>query len=227
MPDATNAFSAALSAAQGEFPPIPKDSTVRIPTRGGATITFKYASLDAILKAVRPALAKHGLAVTSRLEDGVLITSIMGHGSFLSSSLPIEVGNDWKAFGGSLTYARRYTLAGLLGVAADEDTDATVDDEAEGARPPPARQRTADDIGLLKAMDAWHCVDGSFAWTRANEIPVTDHVVLRALLRRWREALRAGATNAFMLEKNSTLLAGLRDDQRAIFENLEGSPNDA
>src|SRR5262245_2714291 len=64
----TAALNAALAAAQGEFPPIPKDKTVTVETRTGRSYTFSYATLDAILAACRPALTKHGLALSQQLE---------------------------------------------------------------------------------------------------------------------------------------------------------------
>ena len=134
-PAAHKNLRAAFTAAQSEFPAILKDKEVSF----GRT-RFKYASLDAIYNATRPVLNRHGLSVSHSLQplfDGgeqqlgvsVLIvrTAIrwLGSDDEIATELPITTaGKAMKDLGAELTYARRYSLAGLLGIAADEDLDA-------------------------------------------------------------------------------------------------------
>ena len=123
------ALNAALAAAQGEFVPIPREKTVKVETRTGGTYEFSYAPLDAILTAVRPALAKNGLSVTQRLEDvggrpGLRTELRHADGGVLGASFPLAtVPESPQQLGSLLTYLRRYALVALLGVATEDDDD--------------------------------------------------------------------------------------------------------
>ena len=56
------ALAASLAKAQGEFTAIAKNRLVEITMKTGGKFKFKYADLDAIIEATRPALSKNGLA---------------------------------------------------------------------------------------------------------------------------------------------------------------------
>lgn len=122
-----NELSAALSAAQAEFRPVKK--TGKNPHLGNA-----YATLDDVIASVRDALGKHGLAFLQPLgntDDGVVLETVLLHssGQWIGTSaiipvLPSNRGvNELQAFGGALTYMRRYMLSAMLGVGGDEDDD--------------------------------------------------------------------------------------------------------
>lgn len=121
----------ALAAAQAEFPAIAKTHTATVVSDKGR-YTYNYADLADILTAVRPVLAKHGLAVTQPvelLESGKLMlrTSVCHKdGSAIHSTMPIpHMEGRPQQFGSTLTYARRYALSSLIGIATEEDDDAT------------------------------------------------------------------------------------------------------
>ena len=118
-------ITTALSAAQGAYPAIPKDRTVRVRSRRtGTEYTFKYATLDAVLSAVRPVLAKNGLSVTQLAINGALRTILMhSSGQYISHDLPMTYHEDPQEFGSEMTYKRRYGIVSILCVAADEDED--------------------------------------------------------------------------------------------------------
>jgi hypothetical protein len=92
----------------------------------------QYASLDAILAMVRPILAKNGLAVIQfATGDGTFasVTTTLLHesGEYIESDpliiKPIKL--DAQAIGSAISYARRYTLNSMLGIAGtNEDDDA-------------------------------------------------------------------------------------------------------
>lgn len=89
----------------------------------------KYADLAAIRDAVVPILAKHNIAVIQPpvMGDGVLIvTTRLMHssGQWIESEYPIinDTGKP-QAMGSALTYARRYSLAAICGIASEEDDD--------------------------------------------------------------------------------------------------------
>ena len=111
--------------------------TVR-PKSGGQEYSFKYATLSAIIEAIKKPLADNGLAYTQVLShdaDGgfyVLTTTLHCDNQFLSSKVPlIAEGGSNQQFGSALTYMKRYALAALLGIAADEDDDGNAADGNE------------------------------------------------------------------------------------------------
>jgi len=130
---------AALAKAQGAFPEIERNRTVRVrPKSGGQEYEFKYATLSAIIDAIRKPLSENGLAYTQIISHDadsgfyVLTTTLYCGNQFLSSKTPIIVeGQTNQQFGSALTYMKRYTLAALLGIAAEEDDDANIADGNE------------------------------------------------------------------------------------------------
>lgn len=126
---------AALAKAQAEFGDIVRSKTVSVRSDKG-TYTFDYAPLESVLAATVPALNRHGLALLQPLckegQDWILRT-IIAHssGAFVQTMLviPSPDRGGWQALGGAITYARRYMVGALLGVAPEEDDDGT---SAEG-----------------------------------------------------------------------------------------------
>jgi len=115
----------ALIKAKTEFNPIQKDGT-------NPHFKKKYATLDAVLAAVTPALGQHGLVIiqTTELCEGKTVRHThLYHesGESITSNYPLPEISDCQKFGAALTYARRYAVCAILSVTADED------DDAEGA----------------------------------------------------------------------------------------------
>ena len=133
----TPKLATALAKAAADFPDIKKDAKVSM-----GAFDFKYATLGAIYKAVRPALSENGLSIV-HLVDGPTLVTILQHssGESISSAIPIGQPKEWKEYGSALTYARRYAVSGLLGVAADDDTDASMLDDRGPSTAEPARRR--------------------------------------------------------------------------------------
>lgn len=129
----------ALSKAQGAIGDIPRNRTVTVrPKSGGQEYSFKYATLSAIIEAIKKPLADNGLAYTQVIShdaDGgfYVLTTTLYHGNqFLSSKVPlITEGATNQQFGSALTYMKRYALAAMLGIAADEDDDGNAADGNE------------------------------------------------------------------------------------------------
>lgn len=98
----------------------------------------KYTPLDALIDHVRPVLKKHGLYFTQEPWSdptgvGVITTLFHTSGERMESE-PYCVGvskKDPQAYGAALTYARRYSLSALLGIASNSDDDAEVASRAE------------------------------------------------------------------------------------------------
>lgn len=126
------ALYAALAKAQGEFAALAKNREVEITMRTGGRYKFRYADLEAVLSATRPALAANGLAVVQRVVPvtganfSELVTALLHQdgGSIESAiQLPSNGGGDIKNYGATISYLRRYALTSLLCVAADDDLD--------------------------------------------------------------------------------------------------------
>ena len=116
----------ALAQAQAEIKPAQMNAT-------NPFLKNKYADLGSVIDAVKPAMIKHGLAVT-QLPSGdgetISITTMLLHtsGQFIRSTISLPVGSEKgrslaQSAGAIITYLRRYGLAAMLSVYADEDTD--------------------------------------------------------------------------------------------------------
>lgn len=106
----------------------------------------RYADLAAIRDAVVPALSKNGIAlvqVFQIMEFGpAVVTRLMKGQDVIESVCPIAVGSTYKPqeFGSAVTYARRYSLAAICGIAAEEDDDANAAQSAEPAKKAQAKK---------------------------------------------------------------------------------------
>ena len=116
----------ALSKAQAEMKPAAFNAT-------NPFLKNKYADLGAVIEASRTVLAKNGLAVsqlTSGDGDNIGVTTVLMHssGEWLSSTITLPVGEEKgksqaQVAGSIISYLRRYSLASILGMYAEEDTD--------------------------------------------------------------------------------------------------------
>lgn len=90
----------------------------------------KYATLADVLNEVRPVMAKHGLSILQipSIEKGmVCLTTLLLHesGEWIEPDplmMSVEKQNA-QGIGSSLTYARRYSISAILGVASEDDDD--------------------------------------------------------------------------------------------------------
>lgn len=96
----------------------------------------RFVSLDAIMHEVRPTLAAHGLTVlqgagtphtdeTGRVTALTVETTVLHQsGEWMSSSVVMPLGKvDPQGAGAAVSYGRRYGIAALLAIVADEDDD--------------------------------------------------------------------------------------------------------
>jgi len=115
-------LAAALAAAQGEMVGAEKG-------RENPFFKSRYATLADVWGACRAPLAKHGLAViqlVQKVEAGLVLETILAHksGQQVVSVYPIQpVKNDPQGIGSAITYARRYSLSAMVGVAPEDDDD--------------------------------------------------------------------------------------------------------
>jgi hypothetical protein len=137
-PEKYDTLADALAGFQATLPTVAKGQTARIPGKEGKTgYSYDYADLTDVSEAVLPSLARVGLAWTTAIdtaENGAIVLKWeLMHGASdtsLSGSVPVgRAGQDWQSLGSSITYARRYTLLAVTGVAPGGD-----DNDGEGAR---------------------------------------------------------------------------------------------
>src|SRR5712672_2927680 len=131
------AIATALAKAQSELTNPEKSlvATIRPLSPRDAERTFRYASLSSGLDILRKSLGKHEIAIvqTTTIDKDarlVRLTTILAHssGEWMSSEWPVcpiaETGSPQR-MGAALTYARRYALFTLVGIAGEDDLDST------------------------------------------------------------------------------------------------------
>lgn len=126
MSEDISELALALSEFQGTIIQPGLEKEVSVKTKQGYTYTFKYADLSTCMKAAAPCLKATGLAVTQIVSSGKLIT-ILTHksGQWIKSVVQLpQQSTDYQSFGSALTYLKRYTYCGILGIVADADDDA-------------------------------------------------------------------------------------------------------
>jgi len=136
----------------------------------------KYADLASVIDAVRPALAKHGLAfiqeVTER-DHGVYVETVVVHESgemYRCGKLPIPAPKqDPHGYGSAISYGKRYSLMAALGVpSADDDGNAAAASKTEK----PAQRISEQESRLILDSLREAAVDGLEALqTRFKSIP--------------------------------------------------------
>lgn len=122
-------ISDALAAAQGAFETPKRSREVSVRLSSGGSYSFKYAPLEAIHDAIRPALAQNGLSVQQYLAYRAgepFIRTIIWHasGEWRGSDYPVFATKEGpQGFASGVTYARRYGLCLALSLAPEDDDD--------------------------------------------------------------------------------------------------------
>jgi len=134
--DTIGAIASALAKAQIELnnPEKSLTGTLRSPFSREADRSFRYASLSSGLDLVRKSLGRHEIATvqTTSIDEKVgliRLTTTLAHssGEWVSSDWPVCPLTETAAphrMGAALTYARRYALFTLVGIAGEDDLDA-------------------------------------------------------------------------------------------------------
>ncbi len=127
-------LAAALAKAQGELVNPEKALVATIRSDTGAERAFRYASLASGLDIVRKTLGQHEIATmqTTAIDAsaGIInLTTVLAHssGEWIASDWPVCAVSETATphrMGAALTYARRYALFTLVGIAGEDDLDA-------------------------------------------------------------------------------------------------------
>lgn len=82
-----------------------------------------YADINAMLEQLQPLLNKYKVCIEQPINDGKVFTTLtcVETGQFKSSSLELQLVSDPQKLGSAITYYRRYTLQGLLGIRTKDD----------------------------------------------------------------------------------------------------------
>lgn len=171
--DSIAALAVALSKAQAEIPALEKSAT-------NPFLKNKYIPLDDILTVSLPILAKHDLAIIQLpfSDGGVVIgvTTRIAHksGEWVEDVISLQQ-NDEKGksaaqvAGSIITYLRRYSLASLLGIASETDTDGNGKQTAQPAAKTPAKKAQAD----TKTPATWK--PAAIAWMIDEKLATNGH----------------------------------------------------
>lgn len=125
MSESIGQLAAALAQAQAELVPAKKDSK-------NPAFDSKYADLASCFDAVRSILPKYKLAVSQSIQPAtgpcVSVITVLMHesGEWISGNCELSIStngrvNAAQAAGSAITYARRYGLAAIVGLATDDD----------------------------------------------------------------------------------------------------------
>jgi hypothetical protein len=112
----------------------------------------KYADLGNVMDACLPALNEVGIALiqpTGTDERGNFVETILIHGESgeqLSCRVPLILGkNDMQGFGSAVTYARRYGLMAMAGIAPEDDDGNAAAASAPKGKPAPKPQENPNE----------------------------------------------------------------------------------
>jgi hypothetical protein len=121
----------------------------------------KYADLGNVMDACIPALNGNGIAVFQPCgedENGRYVATVLLHesGEKLECKVPLIVSkNDMQGYGSAVTYARRYGLMSMAGIAPEDD-----DGNAAAAAPPKAKPaRTIPDLAVSEPVKYLEAAD--------------------------------------------------------------------
>jgi len=154
--ESIGAIAGALAKAQIELanPEKSLTATIQSPFPRESVRSFRYASLSSGLDLVRKSLGRHEIATvqTTSIDEAaglIRLTTTLAHssGEWVSSDWPVCSVSETAAphrMGAALTYARRYALFTLVGIAGEDDLD------APDLLPHPG---TSDGLGQLAVPD--------------------------------------------------------------------------
>jgi hypothetical protein len=148
MSEQIDQIAAALAAAQAELVNPPK-------LKVNPHFKSSYVDLSDGLAAVRKTLSAHGISFVQATdgETGVIIlhTCLMhSSGQWIKSTYPVASLGKHQEMGGALTYARRYALFAMVGIAGEDDMDGNDAADATNAVKParPAKPTKEMEPGL-------------------------------------------------------------------------------
>jgi ERF superfamily len=234
------ALASALAKAQAELvnPEKTLTATIGAAAPGEGQRTFRYAPLSSGLDIVRKTLGQHEIATlqTTAIDQAsglVNLTTVLAHasGEWIASDWPVcpiaEMASPQR-MGAALTYARRYALFTLVGIAGEDDIDApdiTACGPAAGRerdstpyRFPSLSRRSGNGQGRCTKNNAAEVLDaGQSAALRDNLLAEVASLTSAEFAVTW-------ATRA-LPAKNSLIAADAKLIEDAFEQKLSGFPS--
>lgn len=152
--ETTDQLDEAMAAAQVELENPTKSKTAKVAGTSKKTgqdfeMTYAYADISDLLSACRPVLAKHGVAIfqiprmVSEGRSLLITTRLSFKGQWIEGDYPVcDTGVQHQDMGKAMTYARRYALGAMIGVAPEKDDDGQ--GAAHTPRPPQNQPRSTN-----------------------------------------------------------------------------------
>ncbi len=192
-------LATALSVAQGQI-------SAAVMDKNNPFFRSKYSSLNAFWDACRKPLSENGLSLsqcTSVEGENLIMTTLLLHssGQWLKSFFPVcNTKSTIQQTGSCLSYARRYSLAAIVGLSCDEDDDGNAGNNAapvaqkKQQEPPLAKVECISDdqvnhlLSLLQACapgfvkDVFNPKLQSFKLNSIDEIPVPMYKNVEAFI---------------------------------------------
>jgi hypothetical protein len=226
-------IAAALAKAQAELTNPEKSlvAIIRSPFPREEDRTFRYAPLSSGLEIVRKGLGRHEIATiqttTIDKDAGLLrLTTVLAHssGEWISSEWPVCAIADIASaqrMGAALTYARRYALFTLVGIAGEDDLDAPDLDATSKTRvgepPRPDRGQSTGDAAVVARASAKLSVRSGGPVLTAEQSAILRERLLGQLVV-INSADEAAAWARLNLSAKNTLTA---DDARIVEEEFQ------
>lgn len=172
----------------------------------------RFASLKSVIDAAKPALNANGIAFIQRsipMENGISVETVLyGHGEEIATG-PVPVPAQKitaQGYGSAMTYAKRYSLAMAVGIAADEDDDG---EAAEAEEPQSAPKKT-------KPKPIQH---------EGGVEDYSTEIGARTFATGWIDRLPLHDDLTGYYANNSGPITTIKDHQPAIFEEMKQAYN--
>lgn len=212
-----------LVAALGKLQEPTKAGKADVRSQRGA-YSYTYLTLPDLLTAVRGVFAEHHLAVmqeAERIDRLIVVRTMILHKSghvWVSPPLSLPSGGTPQEMGGALTYARRYQLATMVGLAGAEDNDAQ--DHRQPKPIPQGGDKTpdADDPPPLIDPETGEILESRPAKTRRTNEP-------RPITDKQKQAILGIAHKVFPDLHGEELKAAVAKEIRGMFPDVEAVPD--
>lgn len=187
-----NELAIALAKVQGQLKPAKMDAV-------NPFLKNKYADLPSVIAACQPLMSNNGLSYVQMPttpengEFGISITTRLMHasGQWIEDTffMPMPAEERGKSImqvvGSAITYARRYAIASMIGIVADEDADGNL----------PAKQKQEPPKAIQQKQQAASRAykDGTVVTNEANFAAFDAHVSVHGYAPDSHDALKAWA----------------------------------
>jgi ERF superfamily protein len=143
--DPSRSLAAALAYVQAKFPEVSKGKTAVVQTKAGGSYSYDYADLTDVSRVLLPILGDAGLSFIAKPTLNAAGKFVLAYkllhisGESECGEYPLKDQGTPQETGGLITYARRYALCSITGVAPEGDDD----DGAAASRAGTAQRRPA------------------------------------------------------------------------------------